>query len=217
MSDLKSIVNKIIRKFNPSFSTITYWETRYQAGGNSGSGSYKHLAEFKAGFLNKFLVTHPVASVIEFGCGDGNQLSLVGYPKYTGLDVAATSIKLCSEKFSKDSSKDFLLYDPFSFSTNNFPVAELSLSIDVIFHLVEDDIYELYMKHLFQSASRFVIVYSSDYENKQVNHERRRKFTKWIALNRPDWKLIEHTENPFLNEADPEAQSFSDFYVFSKT
>ena len=32
-----------------------YWERRYEQGDNSGSGSYNHLARFKADILNKFV------------------------------------------------------------------------------------------------------------------------------------------------------------------
>jgi hypothetical protein len=57
-------------------SSADYWERRYQKGGTSGAGSYNHLAEFKAEFLNAFVAEHHVASVIEFGSGDGAQLRL---------------------------------------------------------------------------------------------------------------------------------------------
>ena len=37
--------------------------------------------------------------------------------------------------------------------------AELALSLDVIYHLVEDTVYESYMGQLFDSATKYVIVY----------------------------------------------------------
>ena len=49
------------------------------------------------------------------GCGDGNQLGLADYPQYLGLDVAPGAIKLCTDKFSDDNSKSFMLFDPFYF------------------------------------------------------------------------------------------------------
>ena len=36
-------------------SSNTYWKERYKTGGNSGSGSYNHLSEFKAKILNDFI------------------------------------------------------------------------------------------------------------------------------------------------------------------
>ncbi len=50
-----------------------YWVKRYAKGGNSGPGSYSELAKFKASVLNAFVREHGIQSVIEFGCGDGNQ------------------------------------------------------------------------------------------------------------------------------------------------
>ena len=214
---MKSLIKKIIERSRQTFSTINYWESRYRSGGNSGSGSYDHLAEFKAKVINEFLITRPVQSAIEFGCGDGHQLSLIRYPRYIGLDVARTSIRICSEKFKDDTTKSFFIYDPFAFvDKGRVFQSELSLSLDVIFHLVEDEVYKLYMHHLFQSSARFVIIYSSDYEQARVNHERRRQFTLWVEHHQSAWKLIERKENPFRNESDPEAQSFSDFYLYQK-
>jgi hypothetical protein len=53
----------------------SFWENRYRTGGTSGSGSYGRLAEFKAEILNEFVRERGVSSIIEFGCGDGAQLS----------------------------------------------------------------------------------------------------------------------------------------------
>jgi hypothetical protein len=59
-----------------------YWERNYARGGTSGLGSYHALAEAKAAFLNDFVRIRQIGSVIEFGCGDGNQLSLANCPTY---------------------------------------------------------------------------------------------------------------------------------------
>jgi hypothetical protein len=58
-----------------------YWNRRYKDGGNSGPGSYDRLAEFKADFLNRFVGENRITSVVEYGCGDGAQLSLARYPE----------------------------------------------------------------------------------------------------------------------------------------
>ncbi|MGD9858413.1 MAG: hypothetical protein AB7U20_26025 [Planctomycetaceae bacterium] len=61
------------RKFTGSSD---YWVRRYRKGRNSGGGSYGRLAEFKAQVLNDLVREHRIQTVIEFGCGDGNQLAL---------------------------------------------------------------------------------------------------------------------------------------------
>lgn len=129
------------------FSSKEYWEKRYSEGGNSGSGSYNRLAAFKAAVMNEFVEEKSVSSVIEWGCGDGNQLSLMNYPKYLGLDVSETTIKKCRERFKRDTSKEFRVIDDTLKIDRQF---DLSISLDVIFHLVEDDVYESYMLNLFR-------------------------------------------------------------------
>jgi hypothetical protein len=57
-----------------NFFTIDYWENRYKNGGNSGEGSYALKAEYKANVLNNYIQKLNIKSIIEFGCGDGNNL-----------------------------------------------------------------------------------------------------------------------------------------------
>lgn len=224
MNRLKQILKQIpavrrlvhrLRARNSEFpGSSDYWEKRYSAGGNSGSGSYGRLAHFKADVLNAFVAEHGIHSLVEFGCGDGHQLSLAQYPKYTGLDVSETAVKLCSERFKADPGKDFMLYAEEAAKSLK---AELSMSIDVIFHLVEDRVFEDYMQRLFAAAEKFVIIYSSNYDNKQSFHEKERTFVKWIEQNEPDWKLVKKIDNPYpYDPNDPDNTSKSDFYIFEK-
>lgn len=194
--------------------TSSYWEHRYRGGGNSGPGSYNRLAEFKADFLNRFVDEKQVASVVEHGCGDGAQLSLARYPHYTGIDISPAAVEICSALYTEDASKRFLLLD----AAEPCPIADLALSLDVVFHLVEDALFEAYMRHLFDSAVRFVIIYSSNIDQHWTgNHVRHRRFTKWIEENKPEWCLHSTVKNIYpCDPDDPEQTSFSDFYVFAR-
>ena len=40
--------------------------------------------------------------------------------------------------------------------------ADLALSLDVVFHLVEDEVFAQYMQTLIQAGNRYVIIYASD-------------------------------------------------------
>ncbi len=82
-----------------SFNSAESWTKRYASGGNSGAGSYGRLAEFKADTINTFVRDRNINSVIEFACGDGNQLQLAEYPMYFGVDVAPLCITRCHEVF----------------------------------------------------------------------------------------------------------------------
>ena len=196
-----------------------YWQRRYRSGGNSGSGSYGALAEFKAATINRFIRQHGVASVIEFGCGDGNQLKQAEYPSYIGLDVAREAIRFCRGQFAADMNKSFFLYDPECFVDHaQLFCADATMSLDVIFHLVEDNVFEQYMAHLFQCAKHFVIIYSS---NRHIltnsPHERHRNFSDYVEEQFSEWRLIEKVENPFpLSRYPPPLGSLADFYFYER-
>lgn len=192
-----------------------YWENRYVAGGNSGDGSYRLLAEFKAEVINDFVERNNVATLIEYGCGDGNQLSLANYKNYTGFDVSNKVLALCEEKFRDDPSKTFKAMDSYDGER-----AELTMSLDVIYHLVEDDIYADYMNRLFDSADRFVIVYASNTDQNpdpRPAHVRHRAFSQWVSVNKSEWQLLEHIPNRYPYQGDNKSGSFADFYLYEKS
>ena len=73
-----------------------YWEDRYARGGTSGAGSYGRAAEWKAQIVNAWVRELGITSVIDWGCGDGNQLSLADYPRYLGLDRSPSAVRRLS-------------------------------------------------------------------------------------------------------------------------
>jgi cyclopropane fatty-acyl-phospholipid synthase-like methyltransferase len=175
-----------------------YWEQNYARGGTSGPGSYNAAAEAKAAFLNHFVRTREVRSVIEFGCGDGHQLSLAEYPGYIGLDVSRSAIGLCQRRFAGDRAKSFFLYDGecFTDSIGLFTV-DLAISLDVIYHLIEDAVFDTYMTHLFGAGEKFVIIYATNREiPSTAPHVRHRYFTRWADEHARDWRLLEVTPGP---------------------
>jgi SAM-dependent methyltransferase len=192
--------------------SASYWERSYAHGETSGHGSYGALGTAKAEFLNSFVRDHGVESVIEFGCGDGNQLSLANYARYVGLDVSRSAIRLCKQRFADEPTKSFFLYDQTCFvdHTGVF-VADLALSLDVIYHLVEDTVYEAYMSHLFGAGRRYVIVYST---NKVLGgtapHVRHRRFTSWVEQKCPHWQLVDVARGPGVEPAR------ADFFVYRR-
>lgn len=197
------------------FVSSAYWEERYRRGGHSGAGSYGRLARFKAEVINAFVADHRIGSVVEFGVGDGHQLSLARYPSYLGIDVSPTAIALCRESFAGDESKSFVLLADYRGET-----ADMSLSLDVIFHLVEDDVFEAHMAALFDAARRFVIIYASNdgalNDMSRARHMRHRRFTDWIDAERPDWQLIDVIANRFpLDPENRRESSPADFHIYA--
>jgi SAM-dependent methyltransferase len=197
--------------------SAAYWEQRYASGGNSGAGSYDKLATFKARIINSFIKAHQVQSVIEFGCGDGNQLSLGVYPRYIGLDIAKASIRLCADRFRNDPDKSFFLYDSTAFvDPLRIFQTDLAMSLDVIYHIIEEDVFSSYMSHLFRASNQFLIVYSTNFDSKQTFHVKHRNFTKWIDQNIQGWKLIETIKNEHPRKSDDEYTSAADFFIYQK-
>ena len=197
-----------------SFNSKQYWETRYSKGGNSGGGSYGQLAEFKAEIINQFIKKNDIKTIIEWGCGDGNQLTYMNYQDYIGFDVSKTALLHCSEKFKEDKSKTFLHTDKY---TNQSAV--LSLSLDVIFHLIEDSVFNDYMNRLFNSSQKFVVIYSSNTSEQfeiATNHFHQRKFTDWIQKNKSDFRLIKKIKNKYPYNQKTGEGSVSDFFIYKK-
>jgi cyclopropane fatty-acyl-phospholipid synthase-like methyltransferase len=190
-----------------------FWERHYARGETSGAGSYGHAAQAKAEFLNAFVHQNTIQSVVEFGCGDGNQLSLAEYPRYVGLDVSRTAIGLCRRRFAADLTKSFFLYDGTCFTDHGRVfAADLAISLDVIYHLIEDQIFETYMTHLFDAGQRSIVIYSTNSEvGDDAPHVRHRIFTTWVERNCPQWELTEVTRGP--NE---ESAGRADFFTYKR-
>lgn len=210
---LKNLLRKLLIIKDADFSSDSYWKNRYKRGGNSDAGSYGRLALFKAEYINGVIRRYKVADVIEFGYGDDNQLALFDAPRYLGYDISPECVGNNRKKYAGDSTKSFRPLDEYAGEK-----ADLALSLDVIFHLVEDGVFHRYMETLFDAAGRFVCIYSSnDADLTDVAiHVRHRRFTDWIENNRGDWRLLNKTPNRYPQ--DPKNQnntSFADFYLFT--
>jgi len=182
-------------------------------GGNSGPGSYNRLARFKSSVINDFVLRNGIDTVIEFGCGDGNQLKLAKYPRYFGVDVSHEAIRRCQSLFAKDRSKTFRTLEEYESQS-----AELALSLDVVYHLVEDDVFVQHMSQLFNAAEKHVIVYSTNHEEvpKTPSHVRHRRFSDFVDRAIPDWHLVQHIENPYPFDGDFGRTSLASFYIYGK-
>jgi hypothetical protein len=192
--------------------SAAFWEQKYRRGETSGPGSYGVLGARKAEFLNAFVRKNSIRSIIEFGCGDGQQLSLSDYPRYIGLDVSVSAIRLCASRFAPDHTKSFFRYDGACFFDRaGIFVADLSISLDVIYHLVEDDVFETYLTHLFAAGSRYVLIYSTNGEiSDAAPHVRHRNFTARVAKICPEWRLIHVTPGPNVGPGR------ADFFVYER-
>lgn len=207
---IKRLIKKIISNYP---GDKNYWNHRYLNGGNSGAGSYNRLAEFKAGVINEFISNNKIEGVIDFGCGDGNVTSLLKVNRYVGLDISEIAISRCKEIFKSDPNKEFLLYN----RKPHVKKEALTISLDVLFHLTENNNYYSYLTDLFESSSGFVIIYSRSDIQEINNHVRDRAFIIEIQKLFPNWKLVKTIRNKYpFDPQNEDITSRSDFFIFRK-
>jgi 2-polyprenyl-3-methyl-5-hydroxy-6-metoxy-1,4-benzoquinol methylase len=194
-----------------NFNSKDYWENRYITGGNSGKGSYDKLAVFKSIIINSVLENNKqILSIIDYGVGDGNQLSLFNLKdkSYLGLDVSKTIIEKCKNMYKNNSNKQFKTCDEIDFTTLK---TDMTISCDVLYHLIEYPKFIEYINNLFNISDKFVIIYANNI-NKDTysSHVKFRNFTNYIKENFKEWILIRTIKNPYSN------LSPSDFYIYEK-
>lgn len=197
-----------------AFDSRSYWEHRYRSNGTSGAGSYNHLARFKADIINFLLRELQVTSLIDLGMGDGNQLALLDLNHditYLGVDVSLKAVEMCRFKFPHLS---FILDTDLPFEPRR---VDMTMSCDVIYHLVEDSVYHKYMADLFHMAAKYVLIYAYDEDKCHATHVRYRKFTHYINTTFQDWKLVAHIPQKYLQSVvGDKNDTLSDFYLFQR-
>jgi len=167
------------------FSSSDYWERRYRAGGHSVL-VLRHLAAFR-----------PESSTASWRT-TRSRTCWTGLRRrqccrccrrriYRGGRFAggAGGLRHASRKHR------FVAFDALDTSLR----ADLVLSIDVIFHLVEDSVFASYMHALFAHARGMCGVFQhldSDWSSPHVRH---RRFTDYVADCRPEWRLLAHLPN----------------------
>lgn len=192
--------------------SAAYWRQRYAEGGDSGIGSYGKFARFKAAVLNELFADESITGAIEFGCGDGHQVTLLQVPDYLGVDISAEAIARCRRRFDGQPGRRFIVADEYCGER-----APCTLSLDVVYHLVEDSAFHDHMRQLFDAATQLVVVYSSNRDSDpdaDGPHIRHRQFTRWVDTHAAPWKLHRVISNPHPFRGDYASGSFADFFVF---
>lgn len=182
-----------------------YWNDRYVAGGNSGAGSYGKYAEHKADVINYYIEKLEIKTISDFGCGDGNQISLLsGFEKYAGCDVSSHIVDTCKKRFENDEKFSFHYY------IEQMPNADLCMSLDVIYHIIDYDAYKVYLTTLFEKSDNYVLIFSSNHERNVigVTHIHHRIFTDFVDEHITNFKLVEKIKNNLDTSAD--------FYLYEK-
>ena len=171
------------------FNGKEYWENRYKDAGTSGLGSYGTEASFKAHYINNVIKKYTIKDINDFGCGDSNQIKMIkGFERYTGYDVSPTAIEKCKKNLPNQSHYNFIN------DVNHFIPTDLTLSLDVVYHLVELEIFEEYIHNLFKYSKKYVLIYSTNRKmevNEEEDHLKSRIFTEYIEKHLPNATLLD--------------------------
>jgi hypothetical protein len=73
---------------------------------------------------------------------------------------------------------------------------DLTLSMDVIYHLIEDEVYNDYMTKLVNLKSKYLIIYANNEDKNFAAHMKSRKFTENELLNE-NYKLHNQVKNQY--------------------
>lgn len=122
---------------------------------SSGPGSRGEFAAWKVQVLNDFFQQQAIQSVVDFGSGDGVVAQELKVPDYVGMDVLPQSVGQCKRMMP---GREFHLIKPSEVVNRT---AEVALSLEVIFHLTDED-YRVHMDNLLRCAQRFLIICAAE-------------------------------------------------------
>jgi SAM-dependent methyltransferase len=168
----------------PPLTTAEYWQWRYTSFRGSGAGNYGLEGKYKTRIVNEALREHGVTSVLDVGCGDGTAAARLDVQGYVGYDPSPAAVERCR----------ILLPDRQLTTTVPSETFDATLSLDVIYHLVDDAGYAAYLDILFGRARRVVIVYGTHQVGVGPAHVRHRL---WLADVPPEWHVVQVVQGPF--------------------
>lgn len=123
--------------------------------GTSGSGSTLEVTREYRAYLENFLKTHAITSVVDAGCGDWSFSSAVdwGDASYLGVDIASDVIEAVRKKHEKGRIR-FQVGD----ITEDLPAADLLISKDVLQHLSNQLVHKFIKNNLRKGKYKWAIL-----------------------------------------------------------
>lgn len=190
-----------------------YWENRYRTGGNSGAGSTGDLLSWKAGIVNEIIKEAGVKSGLELGAGDGKFANLLSLESYFGYEISPSAVSLANKNINKPNYK-VSTKTPF-----HFRKFDMTMSVDVIYHILHEREFNRHMTKLFYAAKRLVVIYSYPRQpsEKMSEHITFNDFISWVQGQAPGWELLVHIPNKFIfDEENPNRTSRSEFFIYRR-
>jgi SAM-dependent methyltransferase len=140
--------------FNRIYAEGT-WGKDAAGKGISGSGSTLAITRQYRAYVEDFIKTHGVKSVVDAGCGDWNFSSAMdwGGASYLGIDIASDVIAAVRRKHEKGTIR-FQVGD----ITDELPAADLLISKDVLQHLSNPLVQKFIRNNLRKGKYKWVIL-----------------------------------------------------------
>lgn len=161
-----------------------YWDARYRERASQVDVGERR---YKARYVNQMLSQHEIGSVIDWGCGNGDQLAHIplGETHYVGTDISMEAIRQSRERFPGR----YFIHRPKLRLTEK---AEAGLSLEVIPHQVTEIALVSHLDDLFGRASRLVVIFSTNMDTEQLAiHVRHHWFTPIVAIRYPEWRMLD--------------------------
>jgi SAM-dependent methyltransferase len=142
--------------FNRIYAEGT-WGKDVAGKGTSGSGSTLEITREYRAYVEDFIRTHRVKSVVDAGCGDWGFSSAIdwGDASYLGVDIASDVIAAVRAKHEKGKIR-FQVGD----ITEELPAADLLISKDVLQHLSNELVQKFIKNNLRKGKYKWVILTS---------------------------------------------------------
>jgi SAM-dependent methyltransferase len=131
------------------------WGRDVAGKGTSGSGSTLAITREYRAYIEDFMRTHRVRSVVDAGCGDWGFSSAIdwGDASYLGVDIASDIIATVRDKHEKGNIR-FQVGD----ITEELPAADLLISKDVLQHLSNGLVQKFIRNNLRNGKYKWVIL-----------------------------------------------------------
>ena len=131
-----------------------YWESRYNKGGDSGTGSRGWSRRWKWFCINR-CVNISDSTVIDVGCGDLDFWKGRSCKRYTGIDISPTIVQLNK---SKKSDWNFICGDASKYY--NLAPTDVVFCHDILFHIMDDETYLKILEHLTTYSKKYIFIYT---------------------------------------------------------
>ncbi len=167
-----------------SIYTTAGWGKDEKGEGTSGSGSTPENAKPYMRFLQDFLKSHNIKSVVDVGCGDWQFSRLINWEgiKYTGYDVVDLVIQKNQQQFGKENIS-FVKMDS---AQGELHGADLLICKDVLQHLPHQDIFAVIKQF---SKFKYCII-TNDVDETSLSSQN-------IDIPRSHYRTLDLTKAPF--------------------